>query len=319
MRCRSAVLLLSAAILFAAGCRREPTNARVDAAIAPLIPADTAALAGLRLDRLKNTPFFHQYVEGRRISALNDFKAKTGLDPVQDVWEAVWAFRPAHSVVFIRGKFGGEFGLEPRFNVPGIQRMSYKGYYILHQEGRGVLFLNTGVAVAGAVSDLQAAVDQRDQPGAAPPAALIDLVASLPACHAYAVTLNGGSVAAGLPREGQMGNFARMASTLGKATLYADLTEGINLQGEASYPDAAVARQVQDTVRGLVGILRLRTPQDRPDLLRLYDAIHVTAQEGRVSLTANAPFELVDQVVRALPTSSRPESRPPDSSSPRPR
>lgn len=315
---RLAASLLALSMVPAA-CRREPANARVDAAIAPLIPAGTSALAGLRLDRLKNTPFFRKYIEGRQIPALNEFKEKTGLDPVQDVWEAVWAFRPAHSVVFIRGKFGGEFGLEPRFNVPGIQRMSYKGYYILHQEGRGVLFLNTGVAVAGAIPDLQAVVDQRDKPGAVPPAALIDLVASLPACHAYAVTLNGSALAADLPREGNLGNFARMASTLGQATLYADLSQGVNLQAEANYPDPAVARQVQDTIRGLLGILRLRTPQDQPDLLRIYDGIHVVAQQGKVSLTANTPFDLVDQVLRALPTSSPPESRPPDSSNPRPR
>jgi hypothetical protein len=315
---RLAATLLALSIVTAA-CRREPANARVDAAIAPLIPAETAALAGLRLDRLKNTPFFHRYIEGRRIPALNDFKEKTGLDPVQDVWEAVWAFRPAHSVVFIRGKFGGEFGLEPRFNVPGIQRMSYKGYYILHQQGRGVLFLNTGVAAAGAIPDLQAVVDQRDKPGAVPPAALIGLVASLPACHAYAVTLNGGALAADLPREGNLANFARMATTLGQATLYADLSQGVNLQAQADYPDPAVARQVQDTIRGLLGILRLRTPQDRPDLLRIYDGIRVAAQQGHLTLTANAPFELADQVLRALPTSSPRESRPPDSSNPRPR
>lgn len=316
---RLTALCLLGALALLPGCRRQPTNARVDAAIAPLIPANTAALAGLRLDRLKNTPFFRKYVEGRQIPALNEFKDKTGLDPVKDVWEVVWAFRPSHSVVFIRGKFGGEFGLEPRFNVPGVQRRSYKGYYLLYNEGRGVLFLNTGVAVAGAIPDLEAVVDQRDQPGLAPPAALIDLVAALPACHAYAVTLNGGAVAPELPQEGNFGNFARMARTLGQATLYADLTAGVNVQAEANYPDAAVARQVQDTARGVLGILRLRTPQDQPDLLKIYDAIHVTAQEGKVTLAANAPFELVDQVMRALPTSSPRESRPPDSSSPRPR
>lgn len=314
---RAAALLLVAAL--SSACRRQPTHARVDAAIAPLIPADTVALAGLRLDRLKDTPFFRKYVEGRQIAALNEFKEKTGLDPVKDVWEAVWAMRAGHSVIFIRGKFGGEFGLEPRFNVPGIQRTSHKGYYILYQEDRGVLFLNTGVAVAGLIPDLKAVVDQRDQPGVVPPAALIDLVASLPACHAYAATLNGGALAAQLPREGNLGNFARMASTLGRATLHADLTNGVELQAEANYPDPAVARQVQDTVRGLLGILRLRTPQDKQEMLRIYDGIQVAAQEGKVSLTASAPFELVDQILGALPTSSPRESRPPDSSNPRPR
>jgi hypothetical protein len=313
----TAILLLSAALL--AACRRQPTNARVDAAIAPLIPAGTVALAGLRLDRLKSTKFFQNYVEGRQIPALNELREKTGLDPVNDVWELVWAFRPAHSVVFIRGKFGGQFGLEPRFNVPGIQKMSYKSYYILHQEGRGVLFFNSGVAVAGLIPDLQAVVDQRDQPSRVPPAELIDKVASLPACHAYAVALNGGALVPGLPAEGNMANFARMANSLGEATLHADLTDGIDLKAEAHYPDAALAKQLQDTARGAIGLLRLRTPTDQPELLHIFDGIQVNAQDRKVLMTAVAPFDLIDQVVRSLPISSAPGSRPPDSSTPRPR
>lgn len=316
---RLTALCLLGALVLTPACRRQPTHSRVDAAIAPLIPAETSALAGLRLDRIKDTPFFRKYVEGRQIPALNEFKDKTGLDPVKDVWEVVWAFRPSHSVVFIRGKFGGEFGLEPSFKVPGIERMNYKSYYILHQQGRGVLFLNTGVAAAGAIEDLKAVVDQRDQPGKVPPAGLIDLVASLPAVHAYAVTLDGASIASELPREGNLGNFARMASTLQKATIHADLSKGVNLNAEANYPDPAVARQLQDTLRGVIGIARLRTPQDKQEMMRVFDAIQITAQEGKVTFAADIPFDVVDQILKDLPISSRPESRPPDSLSPRPR
>ncbi|MBI4890438.1 MAG: hypothetical protein HY821_07410 [Acidobacteria bacterium] len=317
MNRRSTIALLAAAALLPA-CRREPTNARVDAAIAPLLPSETQALAGLRLDRLKNTKFFTKYIQGRRIHALNEFKDNTGLDPVTDVWEVVWAYSPSHSVAFIRGKFGGEFGLEPRFNVPGIQRTAHKGYYILYKENRGVLFMNTGVAVAGALDDLKAVVDQRDQPGRTPPQALIDRVAALPACHAYAVTLNGSVLAPNLPRDGNAANLTRMASTLGLAYFHADLTSGLELRAQANYSDPAVARQAQDTLRGLLGILRLRTPTENTDLLRLYDGIRITNEKGAVDVSVSAPFDSLDRIFRSLPISSPPESHPPDSSSPRP-
>ncbi len=318
MNRRLAISVLAAAALLPA-CRRQPTHARVDAAIAPLIPSGAQALAGLRVDRLKNTPFFTKYIQGRRIHALNEFQDKTGLKPVTDVWEIVWAYAPGHSVAFIRGKFGGEFGLEPRFNVPGIQRTSHKGYYILYQQNRGVLFMNTGVAVAGALDDLKAVVDQRDQAGRTPPQALIDQVAALPVCHAYAVTLNGSALAPRLPQEGNAANLSRIASTLGLAYFHADLTSGLELRAQANYPDPAVARQTQDTLRGLLGILRLRTPSEQTELLKLYDGIKITNEKGAVDVAVSAPFDSLDRILQSLPISSRPESRLPDSSNPHPR
>ena len=72
---RASLLLAAAALLVLPGCQRLlPTRARVDAAIAPLIPGDSVVLAGLRLDRLKGTPFYQKYVIGRRIPELDNFK-----------------------------------------------------------------------------------------------------------------------------------------------------------------------------------------------------------------------------------------------------
>ncbi len=309
---RRIALLLASVICLTPACRREPANARVDPAIAPLLPSDSVALAGLRLDRLKKTKFFEKYVEGQKIPALNEFREKTGIDPTKDIWELAWTFRPGHSLVFIRGKFGGEFGLEPKFNVPGVQRMSHKGYYILHKEGQGVLFLNSGVAVAGAVPDLQAVVDNRDK-SSGPPAELLDMVTALPACHAWFVTQQGGKLVPGLPQEGNFANFSRMATSLGKATMHADLTDGVDLKADADYPDALLAKQVHDAIRGVLGLVRLKTPEDHPEMLRILDGIRVSTQDRQVLITAVAPFGLIDQIVQALPVSRAKQSAGPDS------
>ena len=39
------------------------------------------------------------------------------------------------------------------------------------------------------------------------------------------------------------------------------------------------AREIQDAVRGVIGLARLRTPDDQPDLLKLYDTITVEARD----------------------------------------
>ncbi|WP_321477728.1 hypothetical protein [uncultured Paludibaculum sp.] len=305
MDLRKAALVVMMAAL-AAGCGRGGKNARVDAAIAPLIPSDTVVLAGLRLDRLKDTPFFKTYVEGHKIKVLDDFQAKTGIDPTRDIWELVYAGNTKRSMVFIRGKFGGQFGLEPDFRIPGVERQSYKTYYILSQGEAGVMFVTSGVAVAGAVKDLKSIIDNRDKSGESPPNDLIEMVTELPLDHAWLVSLRGGAMVPDVPMKGNMANFARLATSLGEVKLHADLSSGVNLQAEAEYPDASLAKQVQDTIRAGVGILRLRTPDTEKDLMRIYDGIQVNAKDKQLLISVVTPFEVIDQAAKLFST-RRPE------------
>ena len=126
--CRLWLIPLCAALVVLPACRRAPEHARVDAALAPLMPDDTCALACLRLDRLKDTPFYARYVAGRRIKALEDFSQRTGLDVRENVWELVFTTNGRTSYVFIRGKFGGDFGFEPDLRRPDLHRTSYKDH-----------------------------------------------------------------------------------------------------------------------------------------------------------------------------------------------
>lgn len=293
------------------GCRRGPSNARIDAAISPLIPSDSVVLAGLRLDRLKDTPFFKAYVEGHKIKVLDDFQAKTGLDPTRDIWELVYAGNAKRSVVFIRGKFGGQFGLEPDFRVPGVERQTYKTYYILSQGEAGVLFITSGVAVAGAVKDLKEIVDNRDKPGETPPRDLIEMVTELPPDHAWLVSRHGGAMVPDIPLKGNMANFARLVSSLGEVKMHADLSSGVNLQAQGEYPDASLAKQVQDTIRAAVGIMRLQTPDSEKQLMRIYDGIQAHANDKQVQITVVAPFDAIDEAAKAF-TFQRPSARKAD-------
>jgi hypothetical protein len=294
-----------ALMLSLAGCRREPQNARIDAAIAPLIPGDSVALAGLRLDRLQDTPFFRAYVQGKKIQVLEQFQALTGLDPTKDIWEVVWAVSPNRMLVFVRGKFGGQFGLEPKFDVPDLKRANHKGYYILYKGEQGVLFMNSGVAVAGRVEELKSVVDGRDKAGAGPPQALVEMVKTLPADHLWLVSQKAGSLVPKTPVDGNFANAARMLSSLGVLTMHADLSKGVNLEVQGEYPDAVLAKQVQDTVRGLVGMLRLQTKDDQADLLKALDAVQIQARERQVTITVMAPFELIEQVRKTMSIFSR--------------
>lgn len=302
----AAASALSLGGLSLGGCKREPKSARVDAAIAPLLPPDTAVLAGIRLDKLQNTPFFERYVNGEQeLRFFREFQQKTGLDPRKDLWELAVAISPTSRVVFARGKFGGQFGLEPKIDLPGMTRTSYKSYSILATKDGGVLFLNTGLAVLGPVEDLKRVVDGRERSVQAP--AALALVERIPAkAHFWAVSSNLGAMMPQGKAEGMAGNFLRMGQTAGEFTAWADLAEGVDLESSLTYPDEAMAAQVRDALKALLGILRLRTPSDQTELLQVYTNVFPSSEGRTVKVKAKTPFALIDQVVRRLP--SRPQA-----------
>ncbi|MCL4797599.1 MAG: hypothetical protein KJZ84_23755 [Bryobacteraceae bacterium] len=284
-------------------CRREPEFARVDAALAPLIPPDAEAIACIRLDRIKKTWFQEKYIAAGRVPQLERFAEMTGLDVYKDVWELLLVMQAdgAPPVVLIRGKFGGSFGLEPQFEKPGLQRMSYKGYYIIYGDGPGVMFLNTGAAAAGRIEDLKRIVDRRDEPGWKQNQTLLDLAETLPGVTPiWMVTAKGGKLVPQLPSKGLLGGAANLAKSLGPLTMHTSLDDGLAITVRGGYPDAATARQAAQAVRALVGVARSRSGERESPLQRLANGIRVNERETEVEIQAQVPEDLVETLLTLL-------------------
>lgn len=315
---RRSFISSAAGLATLAACKREPQFARVDAALAPLIPSNVVALAGLRLDKLRDTPFYRRYVEGKKISMLEEIQAQTGLDPRKDIWEIVLAYRGRQQapLAFIRGKFGGEFGREPNFDRTKFRTLNHKGYYILTPgEGAGVLFMNTGAAVAGKIEDLMHVVDVRDDKNEQPPEGLLALVGTLPgSAHFWMAAEQGSALLPGMPSEGNFANLGRMAQATREVTIYADLKDSMKAQLRAVYADPQSAKMALDFLKGMIGLARLKTPDDQTDLLKVFDGVRPLLKETTLEVEVVEPFELMDRVI-SLAQGSRRQ----DSSSPRPR
>lgn len=292
----------AAAALLAGGCKKTtPEHARIDAALAPLLPSDTTMAACLRLDLLKKTPLWEKYVAARRVPMLEEFRKRSGLDPLNDVWELVAVTNGKRPLVFVRGKFGGQFGLEPRIEIEGAQRLSYKGYNILAGKGGAVLFLNTGAAVVGDTVHLQQLIDNRDNPKETPPARLLELVKNVPGgAQLWAVTTSASSLLPRMPEDGPLANAGKVAADLGEGWLYADLRDGVKLHAEGVYSTPESARQINDALRGLVGIGRLKTPDNQPELLRVYDSIDIRTRDRNMTIDFNLQPDLIDKLADLL-------------------
>lgn len=295
--------LLAVALLMA-GCRREPQFARVDAALAPLIPSDTVALACLRLDRLKASPFSRQFVEQTPLPFLTDLQKQTGLDPRRDIWELVWAIRPEGRapLVFIRGKFGGEFGFEPEIKDPMLRRMNYKGYYMFGAGNTGVLFMNTGAALTGRIDDLQAVIDNRDKSGERAPQELLNLVGTLPGTSEFwLAAVDGDAAVRALPGFSAIG--AAAAEWQGAKTLTGSgqLANGVQLEFDLQLRDAASAQSVAGAVAGLHSLARgpVGVPGANPgaDVSR---GIQAQSSGAAVRILVKKPLEEVPSLLRLL-------------------
>jgi hypothetical protein len=303
-------ILVFAALASSPGCKkREPAHARVDAAIAPLLPGDTLALACLRLDRLKDTPFYKKYVAGARIKALDEFALKTGLDPRESVWELVFSTNGRTPYVFVRGKFGGDFGFEPDFKTPGLQRQSYKGRYMLYTGDSGVLFMNSGAAVAGKIADLKALVDGFNNSRRDAPQELLDLVATLPGTsHIWAASLQPSLFAqpetSSEPSGSMAGNLMRAGRRVSQLKMWADLSQGLDMHVLAVAASPNDAAELRDTFKAAVAMGRLGDRNSQSGMLKLYDGLSGSSEGSIVRIDVKEPFELLDTFLERLSVTS---------------
>ena len=111
--------LLLVGVLVAPGCRPKPSATIVpDAALMPLIPADTLILTGVRMTELKKTPVYRKLMAENKLPQIDEFAKETGIDPRKDIWEIILASNGKTTIALVRGQFteGGiaGSGLEPR-------------------------------------------------------------------------------------------------------------------------------------------------------------------------------------------------------------
>ena len=68
------------------------------------------------------------------------------------------------------------------------------------------------------------------------------------------------------------------------------MTEKVFTKFASSY-----GKRYSDALKGFVGLGRLSTPDSKPDLLRLFDAIQTEQNGLNVDLTAKLPSDLVER------------------------
>jgi len=297
VRGAAAVALLTLAL---AGCLpKKSASLHVSPELEALVPADTVVVLGFNLAALGDTAIFQKLSSRIPLPQLDEFEKQTGLDPRKDLSEFLVCSNGKNALLLARGKFRTA-DLEARFKSKGVAPENYKGHALFGDQRAAVTFLSDSTAAGGATAQLQALIDQTSAGHAAGrgglPAELRDLLRTLPAGDQVYAALTGGVQNLNLPlsREGNMGNILDALKSVESATLGMNLSKGIDAVAVVNCKTAGDAKFIHDLMRGLVGFGRLNTPDNKPEMLKLYDSIQVTQQETQTKVTADVPQELTD-------------------------
>ncbi len=293
-------------LLAAAGCSRERVSVAVDAALLTLVPGDTIALGAMRVKALRGTAAWKKLLEQPGVNAqLDKLASETSFDPRKDLWEMLWSTNGKESLVYARGEFA-PMGLEPKIEREGVQRMSYKGSMLLGNEERAVWFVNSSTGVFGPTAKIRELIDSRDTGKPGPSAALRARIDAFPpSAHFWAV-----ADAAALPKlpamEGGpqggmamnlMQNLPKLMQSVKMVTMHMSFMDGIAMETTAYCDSETGARQVYDSLGGIVGLARIALPEkQRTMFLPLLDAVEVTQKQTETRLRARLTVQQLENI-----------------------
>ena len=276
-------------------CRTQPSGSvHIDTALERLVPSDTVFITGARLAAIQDTPVYQKWLSQVALAQLDDFARRTGVDPRKDVAEVISCSNGKSAVLLARGNFRPN-DLERRLEANGATKLPYKGRTLLGNEQGAVMFLNPSTAVAGSTLELRSIIDQRSSHGMPP--VLRDKLASIGAGSQVWAAVAGGlqRLNIGVPDDSNLGSALRLLQGINSAAAGLDLRHGLDLKAEADCRTDRDAKRLNDAVRGIVGLGRLSTPDNQPELLKLYDAIKVSQQQTHVQVVAQIAPDLVDK------------------------
>jgi hypothetical protein len=266
---------------------------QVDPGLSILIPPDTTTVIALNADKLRETDLYKKHLGGRSLPPLDELGKFTGIDVRKDLWQLLFLSDGKRSVVLARGKYADD--MESKLERDGAKVIGHKMYHIVGRDDASVIFFNSTTAAVGSVESLRALIDTRGQTNG-PPAAIAQRMKEIP----KDVQIWGVSIAGPLPSMGLPGNLANvdtLLSLVNSGYFYFDVRSGLKGLTRFVTGNDADGKRVNDALRGFIGLGRLMTPPDQPDMLHIFDGLQVTQQAQQVDLKIDVPPDLTDKLL----------------------
>jgi len=282
---RSVRCVLVVLLLILPACRRDKPPLAINPSLARLVPVDTVALAGFRMNEVRNSPLYRKWA-ARTGGRIDEFARETGFDPRKDVEQFLIASDGKNMLVLAKGKFEKQ-----------MER---------HGGGYGVVFPDKSTAVAGPLPAVKAAIDRGKKDGI--PQALREKLATLPPeSQVWGVALGiDPHLYKMIPETGNLSNLRPVLASVDSVAVGMDLRSGVKMEFTGVCRAAQDAKVIHDGLRGLIGMGRLSTPDNAPEMLRFYDGIQVTQEQQTVRVRADIPEEILERVLSRMGSLANP-------------
>ena len=110
--------------------------------------------------------------------------------------------------------------------------------------------------------------------------------------------LGTGGATLNLPKGTNLGNLDKILASVDQIAAWADLSDGLRLTAKASARDAESAKQLHTQLRGLIGMGRLSTPDNKPELLKLYDGIQTKLDGKKLDVDIDIPAATLELLLK---------------------
>ena len=269
------------ACLFTALCGcgpSRPPSVKIDPALATLVPSDALLLAGVRLEALRATPLY------RSLGSPAALLSGTGID-LDKVWEILAVSNGRRTAILARGKFS-DTGLEPRLDIPGASRTTYKGYAMTATDTLALAFMNPSTAVAGQPDAVRAILDGRGQSSGPPPALEKQIEQIGPQNQIWAVGAGSAELAQAAPRTGNLSNVATALRLVETFRIAAQAGPALRIAATAHCRNQGDAESLSGALRFFAMLAGLKTSS----------GVQIESNGVEVRIDASIPPETIEKL-----------------------
>jgi hypothetical protein len=270
---------------------------RIDNVLVRMVPRGATSLVGARMNEIRDTAFYREMVDQRKLPQLDQFARETGFDPRIDVRELLFASTKTGGVLLARGTF------KVNEQILKTQKPVRHGVYNLWANGNnGFCILDATLAAAGDLSSLTAALDEWTSGRHAAAEPLLAHAKSVDSSNPLWGVSTGfaGFLADNMPRAASGIDFSKIFRGLQDTFFQANFSGGFKALVHGATVTDQDALNLRDTAKGLIGFGRLSVPENQPEMLKLWDGFEVEQQGKTVEIRVDIPQNLVDRLIQML-------------------
>lgn len=275
----------------------------IDPALMVLVPPETQLLMGFRVKEITKTPVYSILRQKKILEPLEEFVARTGINPDKQLYEMLVTFDGEESLVLARAKFNEEAALEPDIKGPGMLRFEYGGRMFIGNEQFAIAFVNSSTGMLGSTAYLRKTVDRLNAGSLGMPAYFKEQQPKITrANYIWMMTRElTPEMRAYMPSQGNAANLLRLLDGMRGSRVAVDLRNDIVIRAHADMDSPAAAEQLASALKGLAGMARLMTSNENLDLLKVYDSLETKATESSVAASVRIPEAQVAKVAESVP------------------